>query len=142
MKITVTFDSIEELLQTLNIKPEEVMLAVMHCGRGKVDVIPEQVSKAVPIKEAVDHAERSAAKEPAAKAAAPAEEKVEVDESFRVKVRHALAELNAQARRAGDGKKPAQDLIHSMGFDKLTDVPLDRLPELMEKAKEAADAAQ
>lgn len=146
MKITVTFDCIEELLQTLNVKPDEVMAAVMHCGKGKVDVIPEQPApKAVPFKEAVDHAALNASAKKTTEIInkaeakdAPAAEKV--DESFRVKVRQALAELNAQARRAGSDNKPAQDLIHGLGYDKLTDVPLDRLPELMGKAQEALDA--
>lgn len=143
MKITVTFDSIQELLSVTNITPEEVMQAVMHSGRGAVDVTtaPAAAPKAVPFKEAVDHAalNASATKTTEEKKTAPAPEKV--DESYRVQVRQVLAELNAQARRAGDGKKPAQEIIHGMGFDKLTDVPLDRLPELMAKAKEATDGA-
>jgi hypothetical protein len=157
MKITVTFDSIQELLSVTNITPEEVMQAVMHSGRGAVDVTtaPAATPKAVPFEEAVDHAALNAsamktteiinkaeAKEEAEeKKAAPAPAPEKVDESYRVQVRQVLAELNAQARRAGDGKKPAQEIIHGMGFDKLTDVPLDRLPELMAKAKEATDGA-
>lgn len=53
----------------------------------------------------------------------------------RVEVRRALAELNKRT-----GKKIASELIHGMGFDKLTSVPDEKLGELMTKVKEVEDA--
>lgn len=53
----------------------------------------------------------------------------------RVEVRKALAELNKRT-----GKKIASELIHGMGFDKLTSVPDEKLGELMDKVKEVEDA--
>lgn len=53
----------------------------------------------------------------------------------RVEVRRALAELNKRT-----GKKIASELIHGMGFDKLTSVPDEKLGELMAKVKEVEDA--
>lgn len=53
----------------------------------------------------------------------------------RVEVRRALAELNKRT-----GKKIASELIHGMGFDKLTTVPDEKLGELMAKVKEVEDA--
>lgn len=53
----------------------------------------------------------------------------------RVEVRRALAGLNKRT-----GKKIASELIHGMGFDKLTSVPDEKLGELMTKVKEVEDA--
>lgn len=53
----------------------------------------------------------------------------------RVEVRRALAELNKRT-----GKKIASELIHGMGFDKLTSIPDEKLGELMAKVKEVEDA--
>ena len=62
----------------------------------------------------------------------------EVDESYRLEVRRALSKLNAIAKQNGGGK-PAQELVKKLGFDKLSDVTLEKLPELMKMAKEALD---
>ena len=65
-----------------------------------------------------------------------APEKTEVSEDFRVEVRKTLAQLNKRT-----GKNTASELIRSFGVEKLTDVKLSDLPALMDKAKEALDAA-
>jgi hypothetical protein len=103
--------------------------------------------KAVPFKDAVDHAEQTAkdlnesakkatAKEAAEKKAKPAPApEPEVDESYRVEVRKVLAALNKRT-----GENTASKLIKEFGVDKLTDVKLADLPALMAKAKEVRDA--
>lgn len=63
---------------------------------------------------------------------APEEAKTEITEDFRVEVRKTLAALNKL--QAGN---PAKTLIAETGYKRLTDVPLDLLPGLMQKAEEA-----
>lgn len=59
-----------------------------------------------------------------------------VTEDFRVEVRKTLARLNKKT-----GTNTASALIRSLGVNRLTDVPLEKLPALMEQAKEALDNA-
>ncbi|WP_455500927.1 hypothetical protein [Gemmiger sp.] len=66
---------------------------------------------------------------------APAEPEQKIDESFRVQVRKTLATLNKKT-----GKNTASELIHGFGVDKLTEVALEDLPALMQKAEEALNA--
>lgn len=147
MKITLQFDGLEDLYGTLN----EFL--------GMDRDLRNASQKAVPFKDAVDHAEltakelnesakktteiinRAEAKEEAEKKAAekkakpaPAPEP-EVDESYRVEVRKVLAALNKKT-----GENTASKLIKEFGVDKLTDVKLADLPALMAKAKEVRDA--
>lgn len=137
MKITLQFDGLEDLYGTLN----EFL--------GMDRDLRNASQKAVPFKDAVDHAEQTAeemnesakkttAKEEAEKKAkhapAPAPEP-EVDESYRVEVRKVLAALNKRT-----GENTASKLIKEFGVDKLTDVKLADLPALMAKAKEVRDA--
>ena len=67
----------------------------------------------------------------------PAQEVVapEISEDFRVEVRKTLAKLNKKV-----GKNTASDLIKEFGVKKLTEVKLEDLPALMDKAKEALNA--
>lgn len=146
MKITLQFDGLEDLYGTLN----EFL--------GMDRDLSNASQKAVPFKDAVDHAEQTAkelnesakttaeiinraeAKEAAEKKAKPApapapEPEPEVDESYRVEVRKVLAALNKKT-----GENTASKLIKEFGVDKLTDVKLADLPALMAKAKEVRDA--
>lgn len=130
MKITLQFDGLEDLYGTLN----EFL--------GMDRDLRNASQKAVPFKDAVDHAEQTAkkatAKEAAEKKAKPApapEPEPEVDESYRVEVRKVLAALNKKT-----GENTASKLIKEFGVDKLTDVKLADLPALMAKAKEVRDA--
>lgn len=68
-------------------------------------------------------------------ASAP-EKPQKIDESLRVEVRKMLATLNKM--QTGN---PAKQLIAATGYKRLTDVPLELLPELMEKTKEALNNA-
>lgn len=112
MKITIEFNSWEELEAFRTSKPEEPVVAIKE---------PETA----PVEEILNAETVEAIKEP--------EPIPEPDyELLRVEVRSVLAELNKT--HAG---KPAQKLIADMGFKGLSDVPGDRLQELMDKAKEA-----
>lgn len=59
----------------------------------------------------------------------------QVDESYRIEVRKTLAKLNKQT-----GENTASKLIKGFGVDKLTEVALKDLPELMRQAEEALNA--
>lgn len=123
MKITVTFDSLDEF----------------EAFKGTAVVAPQSVQKPVEAAEA-PKAKKSAPKEempwkeasteaPKA-AAAPA-----VTEDFRVEVRKTLAQLNKKT-----GGNEAKELIKGFGCSKLTEVKLEDLPALMEKAQAALNA--
>ena len=134
MKITVTFDSLEEFAAHMRpqegFEPEPV--------REKRNVFEEAKQKVASIME-VDTGTGTLVGEPAELKASKTEEKTEeqpaVTEDYRVEVRKFLAKLNKQT-----GKNTAKELISQFGASKLTDVKLEDLPALMEKAKEAADA--
>lgn len=60
----------------------------------------------------------------------------EVTEDFRVEVRKTLAKINKKT-----GTNTASSMIKEItGMDKLTQVPLEQLPELMARAKEVLNA--
>lgn len=134
MKITVTFDSMDEFLRYVVVN-----------GSVKTEITnftPEILAEArEKQKELIEKTAEIAPAEPLPAdpvEAAPAEEKKQagpkINESYRVEVRHTLAELNKL--RAGN---PAKALIAETGYKRLTDVPLELLPGIMEKAKEALD---
>ena len=68
-------------------------------------------------------------------ASAP-EKPQKIDESLRVEVRKMLATLNKM--QTGN---PAKQLIAATGYKRLTDVPLELLPDLKKKAEEALNNA-
>lgn len=122
MKITVTFDSMEEFIRHL--RPME----------GFEDDRPDPVAKA---EERIEQLKAEAIQEGFESADdAPFEETAPaITEDFRVEVRKAMGDLNKKT-----GKNTAKKLIAEIGYTRLTDVPLEKLPELMDKVKEAADA--
>ena len=83
-------------------------------------------------KQAQEEAEDVKAEEPAS---AP-EKPQKIDESLRVEVRKMLATLNKM--QTGN---PAKQLIAATGYKRLTDVPLELLPDLKKKAEEALNNA-
>ena len=113
MKITVTFDSLAEFQQHMT-----------TCAPAQpVTVWPEEQPDPAPVEEEPE-------KLPAEPIGAPEEAKI--TEDFRVEVRKTLAALNKL--QAGN---PAKALIAETGYKRLTDVPLELLPGLMQKAEEA-----
>ena len=138
MKIVVTFESWEEL-ESFRSPKEVIYTAPLDMPTPFADVVR-------PVKEAVDNikasltetlnADTTAAITPEPKPEPKPEPEPEPDyELLRVEVRSVLAELNKT--HAG---KPAQKLIADMGFKGLSDVPGNRLQDLMDKAKEALNA--
>ena len=134
MKITVTFDSLEEF--AAHMRPQEGFES--EPVQEKRNVFEEAKQKVASIME-VDTGTGTLVGEPAELKANKTEEKTEeqpaVTEDYRMEVRKFLAKLNKQT-----GKNTAKELISQFGASKLTDVKLEDLPALMEKAKEAADA--
>lgn len=122
MKITVTFDSLDEF----------------EAFKGTAVVAPQRAQKPVEEPEA-PKAKKSAPKEEMPWKEAPAEaevpKKAAVTEDFRVEVRKTLAQLNKKT-----GGNDAKELIKTFGVSKLTEVKLEDLPALMEKAQEALNA--
>lgn len=125
MKITVTFDSLDEFEAfkgTAVVAPQSAQKPVEEPETPKA-------KKSAP-KEEMPWKEASAEAEAPKKAAAPA-----VTEDFRVEVRKALAQLNKKT-----GGNAAKELIKEFGVSKLTEVKLEDLPALMEKAQAALNA--
>ena len=122
MKITVTFDSLDEF----------------EAFKGAAAAAPQSAQAPV------ERTEAPKAKKPAPKEEMPWEEppaapeapaKVAVTEDFRVEVRKTLAQLNKKT-----GGNEAKELIKGFGVSKLTEVKLEDLPALMEKAQAALNA--
>jgi hypothetical protein len=120
MKITVTFDSLDEF----------------EAFKGTAVVAPQSAQKPAEEPEA-PKAKKSAPKEEMPWKEAPAEAETPkaaaapaVTEDFRVEVRKALAQLNKAT-----GGNVAKELIKEFGCSKLTEVKLEDLPALMEKVK-------
>ncbi len=124
MRITVEFESLEEFQKYLQGAAQPVAPAQEAPRAAQAEEVPTTAEEA-PAEAPV--AIPWEAPEEAVEAKAPA-----VTEDFRVEVRKTLAALNKQ--KTGN---PAKALIAETGYKKLTDVPLELLPGLMEKAKEA-----
>lgn len=133
MKITVTFESVEELLSTLKLTTDDVVAATIGYERPK-DKKAKAAPKAEPVKaEPAPKAEPEQAEDnaPAAKS-----EPVKVDESYRLELRKVLSDLN---KKTG-GNEARKLILEFNDTGKLTDVALSDLPALMERAQEALNA--
>lgn len=120
MKITVTFDSLDEFEAFKGTAVAAPQSAQKPTGEPEAPKARKSAPKEeMPWKEASTEAETPKA------AAAPA-----VTEDFRVEVRKALAQLNKAT-----GGNVAKELIKEFGCSKLTEVKLEDLPALMEKVK-------
>lgn len=135
MKITVTFDSLDEFLKTL--RPQEGFQddpatvetpSSFEQAQAEVRKLAEEATEAaepVPFEET---------KKDPPKAEKPAEKPAEAPEDLRVKTRKTLAQLNKHT-----GQNTAAEIIKAAGFQRLSEVPDERLPEILQKAKEALD---
>lgn len=117
MKITITFDSLEEF--------KKHIIGVPEAAPAQSDEEPKP-------KKNPKKTEKPQEEDAGQPDEAPAPE---VSEDFRVEVRKTLAKLNKKV-----GKNMASDLIKEFGVEKLTEVALSDLPALMDKAKEALNA--
>ena len=126
MKITVTFDSLDEFEAFKGTAVAAPQSAQKPAEEPEAPEAPK-AKKSAP-KEEMPWKEAPAEAETPKKAAAPAAPAV--TEDFRVEVRKALAQLNKAT-----GGNVAKELIREVGCSKLTEVKLEDLPALMEKVK-------
>lgn len=124
MKITVTFDSLDEF------EAFKGTAAAPQSAQKPIEEPEAPKAKKSAPKEEMPWKETSTEAEAPKKAAVPA-----VTEDFRVEVRKTLAQLNKKT-----GGNEAKELIKGFGCSKLTEVKLEDLPALMEKAQAALNA--
>lgn len=134
MKITVEFENLEEFQKyvrqerSMTITKDGITFSDGSISRTSPVLNPSMIDKAVEVAAEEVKAEQEAPDpEPEEAKAEP-----ELDENFRLKVRKALASLNKM--KTGN---PAKKLIEATGYKRLTEVPLELLPDLLEKAEEA-----
>ena len=135
MKITVTFDTLEEFTRCMRpMEGFEDDRPTVAKAQDRIQQLQQEaeaeISKVDTGTGAIVGATPEEMKQIEAEEAAPA-----VTEDYRVEVRKFLAKLNKQT-----GKNTAKELISQFGVGSLKDVALADLPALMEKAKEVADA--
>ena len=144
MKIKIEFDSLEEMLRHVNLaggitttftdfSPEEIERIQKDREKQTAAEEPTETNESAPERKPAKK-DTPEAKAPEKATESPTEGKTPTEED-RVSVRKALAKLNKLT-----GKNVAREILEDMGYDKLTEVPLERLAELMEKAKEAYHA--
>ena len=135
MKITVTFDALDEfnafMGKQLNLAepaPAPVPAGNLYPGGSLADdSVPVVFQPPEPPAEPVKPAEEKAAPEKPAEPEKPA-----VDH---VAARKAMAALNKAA-----GENIARKLVSAFGYNRLTDMPAEKLPELMEVVARPLDA--
>lgn len=138
MKITVTFDALDEfnafMGKQLNLAepaPAPVPAGNWYPGGSPVDErVPVVSQPPEPPAGPVKPAEEKAAPENPAEPEKPA--KPDVDH---VAARKAMAALNKAA-----GENIARKLVSAFGYNRLTDMPAEKLPELMEVVARPLDA--
>jgi hypothetical protein len=135
MKITVTFDSLDEFLKTL--RPQEGFQddpatvetpSSFERAQAEVRKLAEEAT------EAAEPAPTEETKKDPPKAEKPAEKPAEAPEDLRVNTRKTLAQLNKHT-----GQNTAAEIIKAAGYQRLSEVPDEKLPEILQKAKEALD---
>ena len=132
MKITVTFDTLEEFQTYMWIQSPSK--PAQEAAQGAQEAPKEKdTKKAAKAQEATQAPAEDDLMEDTPAPGTPTAP--EVTEDFRVEVRKTLAQLNKKV-----GKNIASELIKGFGVDKLTEVALADLPALMSKAKEALNA--
>lgn len=140
MQIVLTFNSFEELQQELYRWTKATMTGKLDPAPAKDPIAAETSAEAEKTQKVVQF-EKKAEPEimpeptPAPEPTPEPEPAPQVDESYRVEVRKQLAKLNKKT-----GENTASKLIKGFGVDKLTEVALKDLPELMRQAEEALNA--
>ena len=137
MKITVEFENLDEFQQYIRMERS------MTIGPNGITITENGITKPLenpllvqpdPMATAVEVAAEEVKAEQKAQDPEQKEAKAEpvLGENYRLKVRKALASLNKM--KTGN---PAKKLIEATGYKRLTEVPLELLPDLLEKAEEA-----
>ena len=147
MKITIVYDSMEEFLRhtmvdgslrsTITHYSDEAMQAAREKElRLDMDKLVAETAKLQEAQEEPKMAQEEPKDEKTEEPASAPEKPQKIDESLRVEVRKMLATLNKM--QTGN---PAKQLIAATGYKRLTDVPLELLPDLKKKAEEALNNA-
>lgn len=134
MKITVTFDALDEFNAFMGkqfslVEPAPAPAGDWYPGGSPVDdSVPVVFQPSKPPAEPEKPAEEKAVPEKPAEPVKPAEpEKPAKPAVNHVAARKAMAALNKAA-----GENIARKLVSAFGYSRLTDVPAEKLPELME----------
>lgn len=134
MKLNITFESWEEFEAfrggapaVAKVQPEAPVLTACHEELHRIaqEVAQNTQESAQKPQESAQNTQESAQKP---QESAPEPVKIET-------VRKALADLNKKT-----GKNLAKELIGQLGYSRLTDVPQEKLPELLAKAEEVLNA--
>ena len=137
MKITVEFENLEEFQKyvrqerSMTITKDGITFSEGGVSHTSPVLNPSMIDKAVEVAAEEVKAEQEAP-DPEPEPVKEEPEGPVLDENFRLKVRKALASLNKM--KTGN---PAKKLIETTGYKRLTEVPLELLPGLLEKAEEA-----
>ena len=118
MNITVTFDSVDEMLRYMDMRGQVQTTFTDFTAAEIKRIENERKNAPEPVKE------------PAPAPAEPDPEPVKITEDFRAEVRRAMATLNKQT-----GENTAKKILQERGFASLKDAPLEALPELMETVR-------
>lgn len=145
MKITVVYDSMEEFLRhtmvdgslksTITHYSDEAMQAARE-KQLDMDKLATETAKLPEAQEVPKQAQEEPKEVKTEEPASAPEKPAKIDESLRVEVRKMLATLNKM--QTGN---PAKKLIAATGYTRLTDVPLELLPDLKKAAEEALNNA-
>lgn len=141
MKITITFDSLEEFAAHIKY-PEGFEDPAIGAGYDNyLEPSKFEAAKAAVEKIAADAAQEAEKEAPPfeldknpPKAEKAEEKPAKAPTIDIVTVRKALSELNAKA-----GTNVAGRILKAAGYGKLTEVPAEKLPEIMAAAKEQMD---
>ena len=132
MKIQITFDSLEEFAAHIKYPEGFEDPAVTDAAPGPSKF---ETAKAATEKIAQEAQEEAPPFEPDKNPPKEAEEKPAKAPTIDITaVRKVLSELNAKA-----GTNVAGRILKAAGYKKLTDVPAEKLPEIMAAAKEQMD---
>lgn len=137
MKITVTFDALDEFNAFMGkqfslAEPAPVPAGNWYPGGSPKDERVPHVPDTLPLAEP---AEEKAVPEKPAEPEKPTPERPAEKVADHVAARKAMAALNKAA-----GENIARKLVSAFGYNRLTDVPAEKLPELMEVVARPIDA--
>lgn len=145
MKITVVYDSMEEFLRhtmvdgSLKSTITHYSDEAMQAAKNKELDIQRLAAETAKLPEAQEEPKTAAEEPKEVKTEEPAsapEKPQKPSEDLRIELRKMLATLNKM--QTGN---PAKQLIAATGYKRLTDVPLELLPDLMKRAEEALNNA-
>lgn len=137
--ITLTFNELDDMLSFCH-RMTNAFRPPLESAAGELrldmDKLVAETAKLQEAQEEPKMAQEEPKDEKTEEPASAPETRQKIDESLRVEVRKMLATLNKM--QTGN---PAKQLIAATGYKRLTDVPLELLPDLRKKAEEALNNA-